>query len=338
MSNQRIFAAIAAALLASQAAAQSEVPSPPPPEPSVYLDRSGLGEWIISDAAFGMQVGLYTTSAIFASSTGPETAPRILAGALLGTGAGVALPLVLTLGKPVPSGHMVFANFAGRWGLATGSSLAMLYASAAGPSSSATATQVTFGILAASGLAGVVGGWVLAPTLNLTPGQASALGSGHQWGFILSSMFLASIQSLQPSLTVTALVTFLAANAGLAATAYFLPQLDVDRSRVIWIDVGGYLGTLVGLGFGLLIAPLNATVTWGAALLGAGGGLATAYLISSGIDEYKNRAPLGTSVATVDRRGVRWAVPVPAVVPEPPSARAPAGGLSAHLGLINAQL
>src|SRR5690348_16851159 len=82
----------------SLARADSSPVEPGQLPPEVYLDRTGLPELVIHNTLMGPLFGWSLTNAVF----GPDDPVRSESGLELGLGAGIALPFLLTRGRPVP--------------------------------------------------------------------------------------------------------------------------------------------------------------------------------------------------------------------------------------------
>ncbi len=307
---KRSIGAVAAAVVlfgGVPAAAQQDAHPPlPPPDPDVYLDRSGFNELLINQAIFGLQIGSALTTALF------EDQARQASGSLLGLGAGIALPIVLTRDRPVPSGDVVYINQLQRLGLINGILVASLFDD--------PDLRTVQGLIAGGSLLGLGASLLTKDILELSPGQASALGAAYNFSLFTGAMLMLILDVAESPREVTAsLLAF--SNTGLALGFIFRDALDVNRSRVIWTGVGGAIGAGVGAGFGWLVggAEVSAELMQTSALVGFWAGAITTFLYLVPPESYHQRAELSTgSLLEVGEEGslkVGLPVPRPMMVP-----------------------
>jgi hypothetical protein len=253
----------------------------------VYLDRAGLPELVLQSTMTGFIVGPMITYALF------DDELRQSSGFLLGPALGVALPFLLNKGQPVHAAQASTYNFFQRTGLGNGLMLAPILLSIDGPDDpdSSSLTKSTFIIIAGTTLASTWLGTYLEPKMRLSPGQASALSSSY---FIGASTSLALYFTLNedPSASGAALTSLITAN-GLSLTTYLMRDLfDIDRSRVIMMDIGAVGGGIAGLGLGFFIfgEDVSHKALVLSSVVGVYGGLYLAYALTKSFDSYKKGA------------------------------------------------
>lgn len=285
-------AALAAALLSMGSSTARATPLQPHElSEQVFFDRSGAPELIITSAGYGAVEGLLLTQTIL----GADTPWEVAGGLVLGAGAGVVLPLVLTWDEPVHVSQAMLYSFAERWGLATGGLLPFLWSNepAQGTLPGAPAERRQF---AAASAALSLGGLGLAiwlhDSLALTPGQISALGSGQIFGGLFGDLLMLAFDQDIASPADLAAPTLLFSNLGILGAYLARDALDVSRERMLYIDAAGFGGllTLGGLAFA---ATANADfrgklpVLAGSMLTGMVGGLVGGYFLTRGVDEFR---------------------------------------------------
>lgn len=282
------------------------------PDPKLYMDRSGLNEMIVQNISYGYLIGVMTGAVISGDNTEDEAA-RVFGGALFGAAAGVGLPLLFTMNKPVLSGDVVFTTWAGRIGLQNGFIIPALFLDWDDIDSLGD-VRVPLCISIAVSLGAYTTAWLLADKVKPSPGQASAMGSGFLWGWALASL---SVQTINPDLEDDTdykimLGSMLAvADIGLTLAAIFFADGNISRSRIIWTDIGGIVGTGAGLGLGFLIAGDEEQVATGLGIVGMLGGLTLGWILSAGTEDWKKDAPVNASGSLVTVRDGDWTVGVP---------------------------
>ena len=264
------------------------MPRQPDELPGVYLDRAGFSELMIQNSVLGGFVGLSLTQAAFGNNV------RGASGLTLGIGAGVGLPLLLLRGRSISAAQAAYYNFGERWGLTNGLLLPLLWN---GRDSRTYAGSLTgmFGV----GLAAAV---LTYPEVRLTPGQISALGSGQLFGAVTASLTMLLFDVVPASGAGFAGPVLLVSNAGAAAAYLARDSFDIDRRRVIFGDLGGYLGLAVGIGAGFLITGgsdfVGKTQTYaGCMLAGMLAGWAAGYSLSDGLDEFRDPSEASLAAA-----------------------------------------
>jgi hypothetical protein len=319
-----LVAILAALVVWAPSMAKADYPPLPPPDPAVHLDRSGLNELILNQATFGAQIGQALTTAIF------DDPLRQGSGAILGLGAGILVPILVTRDKPVPSADVVYINQLQRVGITNG----ILVTGLIQPPFEHE-LRVMQGTMAGLGLLGLGAALLTKDELALTPGQASALGAGYYYGLVSGALLL-NILDVQesPRGLFGGLLVF--SNAGLAAAFVLREHFDVNRSRIIWTSIGGAGGAAVGAGLGALFGGVDASpvVMQSGALVGFWGGVIGVFLLTDHLDGFRNRAEIGTrGLIEVDERG-RLALGVPLPQPTALPARA-AGGAPEMAATVN---
>ena len=269
------------------------------PSPEVYLDRSGLNEMIFFNVIYGATLGWMTGSFITGTEQNEynngteqnEYLPRGFGGALFGAGGGLALSLLLTRNKPVLSGDVVFTNWAGRIGLANGVIIPLLFMDWAVTDWDTARLPLGLGIGLSAGAYAT--SWLLIDKLRPSPGQASAIGAGFMWGNILGllvmSTFKPTIETNKEAKQQLGLMLAVG-DIGAAATAIYFAEREVSRSRIMWTDVGGLIGTVAGYGLGFFLVVDDPQAATGMAIAGMLGGLTLGYILSAGTEQWQKSA------------------------------------------------
>jgi len=264
-----------------------------------WVDRSGFGELVYRSMLEGYLVGSFTGFALVDASD-PSSTLRIGLGGVIGTAVGLAVPLLLSRGE-ARSGDVVLMGAGHGIGMLNGFFVPLtiqllpcsgVLGSPACPfplDQSRLDAALSAGLsLAAGGLAAYFG-----PRLNLSPGQAEAVGSAALWGgvagFFLGTTFVA--YGDRPGVALGTMVGL--ADAGFLAALYFRDFFDMDRARIWFMDLGVGLGAGAGLALALFISPsfVNHTGLSLAILGGAAAGWAVSYFATSGLDGFKSSAP-----------------------------------------------
>lgn len=276
---------------------------PPPLEPrdvpnDVFLDRAGFPELVLQNSILGAVAGF----TLGASITNDGNALRIQATTLLGVGAGVLGPILLLRRKPIHAAQAQLYNFGERWGITTGLLVPALW--------NARDNRVYYGSIAGFFALGLGTGILLYPELELSPGQTSALGTGHTLGTIAGGLLLLAFNVVPDNRLATAAPVLFFGNAGMLAAYLLRDRFNIDRRRVIFTDLGAYAGTALGLGTGFLITggdniKNKPQLYGGTMLLGLIGGAVLGYVLSDELDEYKY---------SVDIAGVALEAPAPGLI------------------------
>lgn len=263
-----------AMLVALPAFAKPLQPRDVPPE--VFLDRSGMPELVLQNTLLGGYIGGSLTLLF-------DDPVRQASGIILGPLLGFGLPFLLKHEKPVHVAEAGFYNFAELLGLFNGALLPQLWEE--------KNDKVLVGMPGALALAGLGAGIALYPSTPLTPGQVSALGSGMIFGTATGWLALAVADIKLENSQAFAAAGLLFANGGALAAYLARDFFDINRSRMIAVDFGGYLGAGVGLGLSFLIGGENTTeqpqLIAASVLAGIHAGLATTYYLTGDMDDYK---------------------------------------------------
>jgi hypothetical protein len=260
----------------------------------VYMDRSGLPELVLGSTVSGFVVGPLLTFSLF------DDPVRKGSGLFLGPVLGIALPFLLNKDKPVHVAQASTYNFFQRSGLGNGVMLSAMLLDEDTGSAKSLAFIVSGTFIGSTWL-----GTHLEPKLRLTPGQASALNSsyfiGAGTGAALYSVLVDDMGGRSLALT-----TFVAAN-GLSLASYLMREtFDIDRSRVIMMDIGAVGGAFAGVGLGFVAigtdlegdsARKALTIS---ALAGAYGGIYLAYVLTKHFDVYKKSADTTVGVVSFE--------------------------------------
>ena len=264
----------------------------------IYLDRSGMPELVVTSGLTWSIVTPFLTTTLFTDNV------RKGSGFLLGPILGFSLPLILNSGKSLHTNEALTYNFFQQVGLLHGATLPLIL--------NIDSQKGFAGILGAATLAGTAAGILLNPTLQLSPGQASSLTTGLMVGAATGWIALiATSDQINISNRQSTRVILLSANAG-ALTTYFLrDHLDIDRSRVIWMDIGSILGTGGGFMLGYLLGGENSSTKLLSimSLAGLYSGLYLGYDLTENMDKYQKSAD-GASAKSIQFKG-----PTPTVIP-----------------------
>ena len=252
----------------------------------IFVDRSGLPELVIQSTFTGLLIGPIITHSLFNDEI------RQNSGLLLGPALGITLPFLLNRGKPVHVAQASTYNFFQRSGFINGGLLAAI----ASYSPTNRGTQL---LVSGTTLASTVLGTYLEPKLKLTPGQSSSLTSSYFIGGVTGLMLhsiLTADKDFEGSIRLRsgAITTLIAANS-LSLTTYLMREsFDIDRSRVIMMDIGAVGGGLAGLGAGFFIFGQDTfendntfKVLALSSLIGIYGGIYLAYSLTQNYDVYK---------------------------------------------------
>jgi hypothetical protein len=279
-----------------------------------WVDRSGYSELIyhsISEGTFvGVEAGLALTDI-----NDPASANRIALGGLIGGAVGLAIPLLTATGE-VRTGDVVFMGVAHTLGMANGFlipftvQLAQCTASAGCVIDPSLAfIRIDFGVSAGLSLVAGAATLLVNQQLNLTPGQAEAIGGGAIWGAMLGFLVgLAVPEAVANSPALLTGLTIGGADAGALAAFLLRDFFDMDRSRIWFMDTGALVGVGAGWALAFFISPssFNSTAVSIAGIAGAAAGWAVAYFATSGLDGYKQGAPPSApAAARLDAPSIR---------------------------------
>lgn len=241
----------------------------------IFLDRSGMPELVANSLVTATIVTPMLTTQLFSDSI------RQSSGFIIGPLLGASLPYLLNVDKPMHTGQAGTYNFFQRWGLANGLLISFL--------GSSNFDGLFAGITSAVTLTSTYAGIELYPRLRWSPAQASALSTGIWVGGASGIIILTLLdnQSISEK-TVSSLFLF-TMNAGVLGAYTLRDQFNVDRSRILWMDLGGVVGGLIGLGAGWLFKGEDGPdeVLSVTSLAGLFAGLFLAFDLTESIDHYK---------------------------------------------------
>lgn len=339
----RPLAAILVVLLAPAASwANGFGPHPAKPTSGFgHVDRSGLTEHVVR----GFFQGVLSGGLIgFALGGSDETRRiRVGTGMVLGAAAGTALPLLLNKDRTeeVRSGDVAFINVAQNWVLANGFLIPLAFQINAKEARledvfDDDADHVTIdelrldaGLAAALSLGAGVAAAAASSALNFSPGQADAIGSAGLWGAFTGAMLVVMAAPDDPAsgwgaLGIASALTL--GNLGALSAWYVRDDLDIDRRRVRWIDIGGLVGAGVGVALGYFLNPDfdNNAVIGGSVLAGGLAGAVGGYLLTDWMNGFHKGAPppmaarrTGAGPALLRFDGREWDVGLPLPRPSP---------------------
>lgn len=238
-------------------------PTPPAPEPprltltSAWLQR-GVVEAGLHGVALGGVGGFVGASAVVAGlrTSEVDSLPWLVAAPALGALAGGAIAVAgVTLSNAPPDDVALVASttWAGL-ALSTGAQLAAL-----SDSVDVAAPALGFATMLLGGAVGLVGGLVLAPSLDATAGDVALANSGLVWGGVLGGLAAASASAAGRTLAFgdVALWTTTGAGAAWLATLALHPWLSLHRLSTWLVDAGGVAGCLLA---GSALVAISASV------------------------------------------------------------------------------
>ncbi len=244
--------------------------------------RSGRTELVIASMAYGAAVGPLVVGAI----SDFQGAGRNL-GVLLGTAAaGIGLGFVgsfLGANETLKVGHSSTMIGAGAYGALFGGGLGLALP---------VQDRWVYGLTLIGSAVGIASGYLVARYTDASPGDAAVFNSGGLWG-TASGLLLAQSISVSPSRTLLGALGAGGSALGMALGTLAAWRVEVSRSHVALIDLGG----LGGGGLGLLIGYVVGANQKGAsgiqtgARFGLGGlalGIVTAAVLSR---NYKDDLP-----------------------------------------------
>jgi hypothetical protein len=218
------------------------------------LERSGSTELRIWATTYGLWLGVAVPAAFGADGTEPYGV-----GLLLGGPAGLFAGRAFTRSRPISVGQARAITWGGTWG--TWQGLGWAHVLDLGEDQrcdefgycyeSGNPDEERFAAMVVGGLAGVIAGSIIAR--NPVPSAvATGANLGSLWGtwFGAASTVLFDIDDDAAMLT-----TLLAGNVGLGVGALAASRLNMSRSRVRMVSIGGVVGAVGGLGLDLIIQP-----------------------------------------------------------------------------------
>ncbi|HYV48441.1 MAG TPA: hypothetical protein VFA20_26460 [Myxococcaceae bacterium] len=267
-----------------------------------WVDRSGYPELIYHSVSEGTAVGVEIGFAL-ADFNDPATANRVVLGGALGAAAGLAIPLLTAGSGEVRTGDVVFMGVAHTLGMFNGFFIPFTVQLAQCSASigsgcfldpNLVSSRIDFGVSAALSLGAGAATMLVNRQLNLSPGQAEAIGAGAFWGAAVG--FLVAFAVPDAIANQPALLTGLGiggADGGALAAFLLRDFFDMDRSRIWFIDTGVVVGIGAGLALAFFISPgvFNSTAVSIAGIAGGAAGWAVAYFATGGLDGFKQGAP-----------------------------------------------
>ena len=277
---------------------QAEPVAPHHVDPGVFLDRSGFPEWAVHTSIWSSWMGL--NLAVLAYQNQEMNPAVVVTTPLILTGLTLTGAILLTKDKPVYAGQAAFYNLAQRWGTTTGFFLPSLWSS----------LEVNHSLISTvlGGVGAFAGAIFLYPELNLSPGQVSAMGSAHTFVTIATALISTSIDLIPDNGWTAGGPALVASNLAIFGAYWLRDFLDIDRRRLIWIDIGGYLGLAASWGISLAINSnekmvLHSPQTAQMMFLGMSAGLGISYFLTDQSDNFK------AGVESPDLWGVRLKQP-----------------------------
>lgn len=258
------------------------------PSLSVERDRSGRARLIFFGAVYGVVAGLEAEYAGHIDFSEPR---YYVLPPLGGMTLGLAIAVFGTRDGDVTAGQAwtVMSGFD------YGTYLGWLWATGASADSHDSAA-----VALATGLTGGFGAITAAKLLRPSQGDAEIFRSGGLWGAAAGfySAFLFAGHTSGLSLDGAAETTAAGMTFGLLTGAMVARNTDLSRARVLIIDTGGLVGSLVGMSGVWLVRgrELDARFFGGGGILGLVTGLIVASLATRGWHEHDG--PLVASTAT----------------------------------------
>lgn len=250
------------------------------------------------------------------------------AGLLIGGPAGFLGARAYSKSRPLSAGQVRAITFGSLWGTWQGYGLMRLfgigeeeycyedgYCDTDGPDS-----QYVFGSLLIGGLAGTVGGALLARK-PISSGVATAVSLGGMWGtwFGIAGGVLVGLEGDD---VVSSAV--LVGDASLLATALVAPKWDMSRNRVRLISIAGVIGGIAGAGLDLIAQPEDEKTAMAIPLAGSIIGLITGASLTKDMDRTRalGSSALNDFAKTLDGgssllnfRGKQFSLGIPAPYP-----------------------
>ncbi len=307
--------------------------TPDGPSPPVgFVDRSGLSELVVWQGFNGLVAGSFLGTAVGAqalydqcqtrygaqmalSKPCKDAASRSSGIVVLGLASGIAVPLLVTNGRPVRTADALLVNRSTLIGAMHG--FILPFAAGLEPNwekGRIGETRALSALTFTGDLMGVGAGAYLAYHYNPAPGTVSFLGTLH------SATFLAAM-SIGNSLPDTVDRTderiisgsaLAAADAALAVGLVMLDRIDVGRNRVFWLDTGAFVGWLAGGGLGAALAGSDPRPIAIAGTVGMAAGLVLTYWATKNSEEWRVRHDPGGPKAAF-----HWQLDAPSLRIEP---------------------
>jgi len=238
------------------------------------IDRSGRSRLIFFSSLYGTLAGVQAEIALNVSFTDLR---YYVVPPLVGMGIGLGSSILLTREGEITEGQTWTITS----GYDYGSYLGLLWGMAEHASSSTLA-----GASLISGFTGGVAALAVAKGLHPSQGDAEIFRSGGLWG-TAAGLFAGLLSAGRPvTLDDLNQSAALGMTLGLGAGALAARQTELSRQRVLLIDTGGLLGSLVGLSAVWLARgrDLQPRLAGGGGLLGLASGLAFASWATRNMD------------------------------------------------------
>jgi hypothetical protein len=275
----------------------------------VLVRRADLGESAISAKAAGQRTTdeiavLYTNAVLYGIGTGgwlavqtePQSAAAGILPALGLAGAAVGGVALADHGKPLGYGvpqSMVSGMYVGLEEGLTWTFWNQARAHRVDEWHAKTVATVIWGMTTA----GAVAGGVVGTVQGTTPGRASFVGSAALWSCMVAGLATGALSPDDDALDDRALLAAaVSVNIGAVAGAVAAGPVSPSIARVRFLDLGGIGGSILVGGLYLAAADKNSDgrAFMGAVSLGMAGGLATAWVATSGMPADRT-APVETS-------------------------------------------
>lgn len=302
--GSRYFMAAKAKLASIDSTARAEA------EPT-GVDSSGRVELIIGNAVLWAGYGMIMP--LLATEDAEEWANSFYWTALgAGTAAGVG-SLLLSSGRAIPDGWAHLHHFSQVWGSWTAFSI---YAIAAGADDADDwSARAVAGTVLGGAVAGLATSLIFKDPLSLPRGEAEFITSAAAWSSYLG--FAASALIMGEDLTFRAgMGTVLGVGtASLAAASIWTPPWS--KSRVRYVSLLGFGGTLLGGAILISVKPDSARAAAGVALGSIGVGLGLGVLLTRNMPDAtagRRSASLPALLSYVDGE-LDWGVPLPKIQP-----------------------
>jgi hypothetical protein len=281
--------------------------------------RSGRTELVLASMIYGGVAGPLLVEALSTNSDFTQTSTG-LATLLLSSAAGIGagfLGSFLSTKDGIKVGHSSLIIGGGAWGTAFGAALGLGFKV---PDQYVYATSLLGGAL------GITSTALITRFHDVQPGTAAIMNSGGIWGTAAGAM-LAKAIVVDPSAEQLGWFIAGGTSVGVLTGSLLAWKLDVSRQHVLFIDLGGFVGTGLGfaIGYAAGLSTPNEDSVQSACRYGLGGmalGLLAAAVATRG---YKGDVP--PVEALLFREHGRWAFGLPkinverAVTPEGSAAR-----------------
>lgn len=280
--------------------------------------RSGRTELVLASMVYGGAAGPMLVAALSTNSDFLQTGNGLLT-LLLSSAAGIGagfLASFLPTRDGIKVGHSSVIIGGGAWGTLLGASLSL---------GLQLQNQYTFGLSLLGGAVGITTGVLLARLKDPTAGPAALMNSGGFWG-TAASVLLTHAIFRTPSAQQFGWFMLGGVTAGVLTGSLLGWKLDVTRTRVLLIDVGGLVGTGLGFALGTAVGASSQDDTLQSGSRFALGGMALGLLAAAvGTRSYKGDIPPVEALLLRDQGRFRFALPrleiEPVLTPEGPTTR-----------------